>query len=283
MYGDTNRICALMTTFFYITISVLSVSLMALIGLVFLSLKESLLKKLLPFFVSFAVGALFANVFLHLLPEIVESAADPHDGLLLVLVGIVGSFLLERVIHWHHCHHLGCSHAPTVGTMMLIGDGLHNLMDGILIATAYLVDVDAGIATTIAVLLHEIPQEIGDFAVMLHSGWSRGKALFANFVSALMAVVGAGLVMLMHETIGGVEGVLLPLIAGNFIYIAGSDLVPALHKEKRFVKSLMQATAMVLGIVLMYGVFSFGADAHGHSEDGVHEEEIHMEDDHEVH
>lgn len=270
-----------MTTALYIYSSVLSISLMALVGLVFLSLKESFLKKLLPFLVSFAVGALFANVFLHLLPEIVESAADPHDGLLLVLVGIVGSFLLERVIHWHHCHHLGCSHAPTVGTMMLIGDGLHNLTDGMLIATAFLVDTDAGIATTIAVLLHEIPQEIGDFAVMLHSGWSRAKALFANFLSALMAVVGATLVILMHETIGGVESVLLPLIAGNFIYIAGSDLVPALHKEKHFGKSILQATAMVLGIGLMYGVFSFGADAHGHEEPEMHME--HMEDEHDVH
>ncbi len=266
----------------YIFISVLLVSLVSLTGVFLLSLSKSFLQKMLLYFVSFAVGALFANVFLHILPEMAEIMSDLHAGFALVLLGIVISFLLEKCIHWHHCHNLDCSCPQPVGTMMLIGDGIHNITDGILIAAAYLVDMELGIATTLAVVLHEIPQEIGDFAVLLHSGWSRGKALLANFVSALTAFLGAIAVLVLHEHVHDIELLLLPLTAGNFLYIAGSDLIPVLHKESKMKNTVIQFVSMLAGIALMYSLLlghnhthedhADEADHHHHEQEHHHDE-----------
>lgn len=237
-----------------ILLSVLLVSLVSLTGVFLLSLHKTLLQKILLYLVSFATGAIFANVFFHILPEMIEETPDPQGAFGLVLIGLVLSFMIEKFIHWHHCHNLECKHTDPVGTMMLIGDGVHNVTDGILIATTYLVDIQLGIATTIAVILHEIPQEIGDFAVLLHSGFSRSHALLWNFISALMAFVGAIAVLLLHEHIAGLEQMILPLIAGNFLYIAGSDLIPELHKESRLKNATFQLLAMLAGILLMYSL-----------------------------
>lgn len=243
-----------MSTISFVFVSVLAVSLVSLTGVFLLSLHPSFLRKALLTLVSFAVGALFANVFLHILPETVEVAGNLHTAFGLVLFGIVLSFAVEKFIHWHHCHTLDCAHAHPRGIMMLVGDGVHNFMDGMLIATTYLVDIQLGIATTIAVILHEIPQEIGDFAVLLHSGFRRSRALFWNFASALTAFVGAALVLVLHGSMQGIEEVLLPIVAGNFLYIAGSDLIPELHKESRSTNSLVQLVAMIAGIGLMYSL-----------------------------
>ncbi|PIR52232.1 ZIP family metal transporter, partial [Candidatus Peregrinibacteria bacterium CG10_big_fil_rev_8_21_14_0_10_49_16] len=153
-----------MPTITAIFLSVLVVSFVSLAGVFLLSLHKSFLQKILLYLVSFATGAIFANVFLHILPEMIEESIDVQGSFMLVLVGIILSFVIEKFIHWHHCHNLECAHAEPVGTMMLIGDGVHNMTDGILIATTYLVDMELGVATTIAVILHELPQEIGDFA-----------------------------------------------------------------------------------------------------------------------
>lgn len=240
-----------MSTTLQILVAVISVSLISLVGVFLLSFKEAFLKKTLLYFVSFAVGALFANVFLHLLPETIEQAPDIHKAFIYVLVGILISFFIEKFVHWHHCHNLECHDYKPVGTLMLIGDGVHNLTDGILIASTFLVDPQLGIATTIAIILHEIPQEVGDFAVLLHSGWSRTQALLANFASALTAVVGAVLVLFLNEYVTGIEAVLLPITAGNFLYIAGSDLIPELHKESKLKNALLQFCAILAGILLM--------------------------------
>ncbi len=272
-------------TNFFIFFSVFLVSIVSLTGVFLLSLSKSLLQKMLIYFVSFAVGALFANVFLHLLPEMIEVIPDAQAGFAFVLLGIILSFFLEKCIHWHHCHNLDCSCSEPVGTMMLIGDGVHNIMDGILIAAAYLVDTQLGIATTIAVILHEIPQEIGDFAVLLHSGWSRQKALLANFLSAITAFLGAAAVLIIHEHVHGIEVLLLPITAGNFLYIAGSDLIPVLHKESNFRNAMLQFLSMIAGIALMYVVFLGGHDLHEESHhhfDDVHDHhEEYMHDHHE--
>lgn len=233
---------------------------MSLIGVFLLSINEAFLKKALLYFVSFAVGALFANVFFHLLPEVVEEASDLHSALGLVLVGIVISFVIEKFIHWHHCHHLGCKHAKPIGPMMIIGDGVHNILDGVLIAAAYLADIQLGIATTLAIVLHEIPQEIGDFAVLLHGGFSRAKALLWNFVSALTAFAGGIGVVYIYDFAQNLPQVLLPIVAGNFLYIAGSDLIPELHKESKMQKAILQLIAMLAGIALMW--FLTGGDTH---------------------
>ena len=260
-----------------IFLSILFVSLASLAGVVLLSMNKDFLKKIMTYLVSFATGALFANVFFHLLPEMVEHSTDVQYSFGLVLTGIIASFIIEKFVHWHHCHNLECSHHEPVGTMMLIGDAAHNTLDGMLIATAYLVNIELGIATTIAVLLHEIPQEIGDFAILLHSGMSRAKALLWNFISALTAFVGAGVVIALHNYVDGIELVLLPIVAGNFLYIAGSDLIPELHKETRTKNAILQLIAMLAGILLIFSLVSGGHAAHGEDTD----EDVHIEEEHE--
>lgn len=254
-------------------LSVLLVSSASLVGIVFLSLSSRLLQKLIFWLVSFATGAILGNVFFHLLPESIENATHPETPFLLVFAGIIVSFLLEKIIHWHHCHHLGCAeHTHPVGTLVLIGDGCHNIIDGVLIASSYLVSVELGIATTIAVLLHEIPQEIGDFALLIHSGFSRLRALLWNFFSALSALVGVAFVLIAQQSLDGIETVLLPLTAGNFLYIALADLVPALHKESRPTRALLQLVCIGLGAALL-----FGLSAHEEHPEDAPTTELHAE------
>lgn len=235
--------------------SVLAVSLVSFVGVFTLSLRERLLQRILLLLVSFSTGALLGNVFLHLLPEIAEHTEEFSSALSVVLLGILLSFVIEKFIHWRHCHMLGCEpHVHPTGHLVLIGDAAHNILDGILIATAYLVSFHIGIATTVAVILHEIPQELGDFAVLLHSGHTKRWALLANFLSALSAFVGAALVLLLSTSAEGIERFLLPLAAGNFLYIAGSDLIPELHKETRASGALLQLLMMLAGIAVMHGL-----------------------------
>ena len=235
-----------MTSLQYTLLSVFLISLTSLIGVFFLSFKTALLKKMLMVLVSFSTGALLGNVFLHLIPEFV---AERPENLIWVLVGILASFIIEKFIHWRHCHDLECAtHIHPVGPLVIIGDAVHNVLDGILIATAYLVSIPVGISTTIAVLLHEIPQELGDFAVLIHSGMSKGKALLFNFFSALTAFFGVLLVLVLAQSIANIEMILLPLAAGNFLYIAGSDLIPELHKDTRLKGAAIQLSMMIVGI-----------------------------------
>lgn len=237
--------------------SVLIISLTSFVGVFLLSLQERILKKIVLYLVAFATGAIFANVFFHLLPEAVELSEDLSFMFGLVLAGVILSFIIEKFIHWHHCHNLDCDeHVRPIGKMILLGDAVHNSIDGILIATTYLIDIRLGIATTLAVVLHEIPQEIGDFAVLIHGGCKTKKALLLNFLSALTAFVGVVLVFVLREYMHGIELILLPLAAGNFLYIAGSDLIPELHREVRAKKALLQLLAMLGGIVLMYGLIA---------------------------
>ena len=247
-----------MNTSLYIIASVVLVSIVSLSGVALLALNEKRLGQSLLLLVSFAVGALFANVFFHLLPELAEESSDFTVSFGLVLLGLVLSFVLEKFIHWHHHSidpkHISEHHHSPVGKLLLIGDGLHNVTDGMLIATAYLVNVPLGIATTIAVMLHEIPQEMGDFAVLLHSGYTRSRALLFNFISALTAVAGAVAVLFLDQYLDGIEFFLLPLVAGNFLYIAGTDLIPVLHHERRVSQVVMQLAAMLAGIALLWSL-----------------------------
>lgn len=236
----------------YAFVSVFILSAASLAGIGLLLLRESLLERTVLLFVGFATGAMFGNAFLHILPEVMEVSSDITASFVLVLAGIVFSFLLEKLIHWHHHHTSDCPHVHPVGSLVLLGDGIHNITDGMLIMAAYLVDINVGIATTVAVLLHEIPQEIGDFAVLIHSGYSRIQALFWNFVSALSALLGIMVVLLARGQIDGIEMFLLPIAAGNFIYIAGADLIPELQKQTRVTQSIVQIISLLLGMGFMY-------------------------------
>lgn len=236
---------------FYSILSVIIVSLVSLIGIFALSIKVEKLKKILILLLAFSAGALMGDAFIHLIPEIVSEAGFGLSVALYVLSGILLFFVLEKVIHWQHCHMpITKNHIHPFAKMNLLGDSLHNFIDGLIIAASYMINIPTGIATTIAVVVHEIPQEIGDFGVLLHGGYTRGKALLLNFGTALLAVLGA-VVALSLGSIDGIEVILTGIAAGGFIYIAGSDLIPELHKETAISKSLMQLVAFVLGILVM--------------------------------
>ncbi len=237
---------------FYTLVSVLAVSLLAFIGIITLALNTKRLKTLLIYLISFSAGALFGDAFIHLLPEIAESQGFTLQVSLGVLGGIAAFFVLEKIIHWQHCHlPITDEHVHPFAYMNLLGDALHNFIDGIIIAASYVVSIPAGIATTLAVALHEIPQEIGDFGVLVHGGFSRGKALVVNFVSALAAVFGAVLALWAAALVARIEVFLVSVAVGGFIYIAGSDLIPELHKETTLRRSILQVLAFLAGIGVM--------------------------------
>ena len=237
----------------YSLISVLIVSSISFLGVFTLSMQADKLRKILLYMVSFSAGALFGDVFIHLLPEVIAEFGFGVNISIYVMFGIGFSFIIEKFIHWRHCHiHNVNEHVHPFAMMNLYGDAVHNFIDGVIIAASYLVSVPVGIATTLAVILHEIPTEIGDFGVLLHGGFSKGKALFFNFLTALTAVVGAVVSLVISSYIENITVFLIPFAAGSFIYIAGSDLIPELHKEVEVKKSLMQFITIVLGVLVMF-------------------------------
>lgn len=240
----------MLSAFWSALLSVIVVSIVSLVGLVTLGIRLDRLKKMLLFLVSFAAGALLGDVFLHLLPELVHEGF-PLSLSFMVLGGIGFSFVVEKFIHWRHCHiPTSQTHTHPVAVMNLIGDGVHNFIDGLIIGASYLVSVPAGLATMLAVFLHEIPQEIGDFGVLVHAGFTRKKALFMNFLLALTSILGV-LIVFFLGSVEGITSFLIAFAAGNFIYIAGSDLIPELHKEVGLKSAFYQLLALVLGVVVM--------------------------------
>lgn len=236
----------------YSILSVIVVSLISLIGLITLGIKLNKLKNILLFLVSFSTGALLGDSFIHLLPEAVEEFGFGIEVSLYVILGIIIFFILEKIIHWRHCHHpTHKDHPHPFAIMNLIGDGLHNFIDGMIIGGSYLVSIPVGFATTIAVILHEIPQEIGDFGVLIHGGFTKKKAIFLNFLSALGAIIGAIISLIIGSSFENYALFLLPLTAGGFIYIAASDLIPELHKEVKVYLSLIQIVGILLGVGVM--------------------------------
>ena len=241
--------------YFYAIGSVVLVSLVSLIGLFTISFSVEKLKNILFILVAFAAGSLIGDVFFHLLPEYIEMGEFTVISSSLIIVGIVTMLFIEKFIHWHHCHHVSSSeHAHPFAIMNLIGDAFHNFLDGLIVGASYLVSIPVGIATTIAVVLHEIPQEISDFGVLLQGGFKKTKALMFNFLSALTAVLGVVLALILNELMGGLEKILIPFTIGAFIYIAGTDLIPEIHKELKVHRSLAQLLAFVLGILIMLGL-----------------------------
>ena len=233
-----------------IIIAVFIVSLMSLIGIFFISLKKKLLNKILLILVAFASGALLGGAFLHLLPEAYEECAC-QMVFVMVLLGIIFFFLMEKLLYWRHCHKGKCDvHAFTY--LNLIGDGFHNFIDGLIIAAGFLASIPLGITTTLAIIFHEIPQEIGDFGVLIYGGFSKKKALLFNFLSALTALLGAIFGYYLSSLIQNITPFLLAFAAGGFIYIASSDLIPELHKTKEIKRSMVQFVFLFIGIALMW-------------------------------
>lgn len=248
--------------------SVVLVSLVSLAGVFTLSLGRARLERMIFLLVSFAVGAMLSGALLHLIPRAYEQLEDGALIGSLVLAGVLGFFVMEKFLHWRHYHGMPAEDAADHGhshghrhhgeiapfaMMNLVGDAVHNLIDGMIVAAAYLVSIPAGIVTTIAVMLHEIPQEIGDFGVLLYGGYSPKKALLYNFLSGLVGVVGALIALLVGARVEGFADYLLPITAGAFIYIAGSDLIPELNlrHSNSAGQSALQLVMMVLGASVM--------------------------------
>jgi len=220
-------------------------------GILFIGLKESFLRRILLALVDFSCGALIGGAFIHLLPESLEETDQAYEAIFYyVIASIIVFFIMEKFLYWRHCHEEKCP-VHTFVYLNLIGDGVHNFIDGMVIAGSFIISYSIGIATTLAVIFHEIPQEIGDFGVLVYGGFGKVKALAYNFVSALTAVAGSLVTYYLASYIKGVDAFLVPFAAGGFIYIAATDLMPELHKRNQAKESLIQLLALLTGIGLM--------------------------------
>lgn len=242
----------MITAYLYTFVGVLLVSVISLVGVFILPSREDILRKYIFIFISLAVGALLGDAFIHLIPEAFEKSSNATITGILIILGILLFFTLEKVLHWHH-HGEDAeeNHIHPIGRLILFSDGVHNFLDGTIIAASFIVSVPVGVATTLAVILHEIPQEIGDFVILLHSGYSRRRALVLNFLSALAAFVGALTFFMFGEFSKSLVDYFIPLAAGGFIYIAASDLIPELHKTKQVKHSFYQLAVVLLGVLAM--------------------------------
>jgi len=246
-----------MNILFYIITTTFLISLLAFSGALVLFFKEKFINKILLILVSFSAGALIGGAFLHLLPEAIEQVGSERGVLnifLFSLLGFVVFFALEQFIRWHHHHKLDCSDCPKTEAfsyLILISDAVHNFIDGLIIAVSFVVSIPTGIATALAVAFHEIPQEIGDFGILVYGGIKKTKALFLNFISAITIVFGGIAGFFFAAKIGQSIVFLLPFAAGHFIYIASADLIPEIKHKDNFKKSLICFFVFILGILFM--------------------------------
>ncbi|MDD5255244.1 MAG: ZIP family metal transporter [Candidatus Omnitrophica bacterium] len=226
------------------------VSALSLIGILALLFKSKLLEKLLVWLIAFSAGALIGGAFLHLLPETLEQM-EQEVVFGYVIVGFVLFFIMERYFHWRHCHEGVCDiHAFTY--LNLIGDGIHNFSDGLAIGASFMVSVHFGIITTMAIVFHEIPQEIGDFAVLVYGGMSKARALVFNYISAATCIAGTCIGYYLSSRLQNFSAFLLPVIAGGFIYIAACDLIPELHKQPGLKRASLSVVAFAAGILFIH-------------------------------
>jgi len=234
----------------YIVLTTFVIALIAFVGVFTLAMKEHLLNKILLVLVSLSAGALMGGAFLHLLPEAVESS-EGADILGFVLVGFILFFIIEKVLHWRHCHKGKCD-VHTFQYMNLIGDSVHNFIDGLIIAASFIVSIPLGITTTVAIAAHEIPQEIGDFGVLIYGGFEKKKAILLNFAVALTVVIGGIVGYLISKSVEQAVVFLIPFAAGGFIYIAATDLIPEIKKELNIKKSMATMLVFICGILIMW-------------------------------
>ena len=232
-----------------------------LLASIFLLLPERVRAVSVPRLVSFAIGSLLGAAFLALLPHalVAGNGVDPHKIFMTVLFGVLLFFLLEKMVIWRHCHSDSCEahthtehHHTSAANLILIGDGMHNLMDGVLIAAAFMTDIDLGIVTSLAVIAHEIPQEVGDFAVLLHGGFSRSKALLFNMLSSLATLVGGVAAFFLLAEMTHITPYILALAAASFIYIAVADLIPGLHKKVDIRSTVQQIVLILAGVLVIF-------------------------------
>ena len=241
-----------MSTLAWIIGAGLAMSALALVGAITVLMPAPALSRLLMPMVGLAAGSLLGGAFFHMLPESVDAIGNELGVYLAVMAGFLVFFVLEQFLHWHHCHrteHAECVDRRPLGYLILLADGLHNLIGGLAVGGAFMVDTRVGIVTWLVAAAHEIPQELGDFGVLVHSGWHRRSALAWNFASALTFLVGA---LVAYAIADHVEvAYLLPFAAGNFVYIAAADLLPEITSEERTSDKLETSAAFVIGLAVL--------------------------------
>ncbi len=229
----------------------------------FLLIDERRRARMLPHFVSFSIGALLGAALLGLLPQALEAHNATGTRLipLTVLLGLLGFFVLEKMVLWRHCHVQDCEvHVSeqtvqsSAGVLILVGDGIHNFVDGVLIGAAFLTDIHLGIVTSFAVAAHEIPQEVGDFAVLLHSGFNRKRAFLYNIISSFTTVIGGVLAYYSLNQLQHLLPYVLAVAASSFMYVAVADLIPGLHRRVEVSATVQQIVLIGTGVMVIYGV-----------------------------
>lgn len=239
-----------MITLLSIILSTFLITLCVWVAVFFIFFKKESLNKITVFLVSLSAGALMGGAFLHLLPEASENISiDLLFGIF--LVSFICFFLLEKLLHWRHCHKENCE-IHTFGYMNLVGDSIHNFIDGLIIASTFMINPSIGVATTLAIAMHEIPQEIGDYGVLIYAGFTKRKALLLNYLVAFTVVLGGVFGYFSFSYLESILPYLLPFAAGGFVYIAASDLIPEIRKELNVKKSMISVLVFIIGIVFMY-------------------------------
>jgi zinc and cadmium transporter len=237
-----------MTTFLWIVGSGVAMSTIALVGSLTLVLREVTLKKLLLPWVALAAGTLLGGALLHMIPAAVDKLGNHLALYVWILLGFALFFGFEQFLHWHHCHRAPSEHQPLT-YLILLADALHNFIGGLAVAGAFLIDIRVGISAWVAAAAHEIPQELGDFGILIHGGWTKGRALLYNLVSALTFLLG-GLIAYSASLTTDIT-FLLPFAAGNFLYIAAADLIPEIKHEVSALRQVVHFMAFLVGIILL--------------------------------
>ncbi|MEK6914518.1 MAG: ZIP family metal transporter [Nanoarchaeota archaeon] len=237
-----------MQTLYFILIATIINGLIAFAGASLFFINEKKLEKFLILFLSFETGALLGGVFFHFIPESLEEISIIKTTILTIL-GFIIFLSLEKFLHWHHCHTEKC-HEHTFTYLLIYGDAIHNFIDGLIIASSFIISVPVGIITSSLIIAHELPQEISDFAVLIYGGFTKKKALIYNFLSQLTAIIG-GVLGYFFLSIKDQAIFLIPISAGGFLYIAISDLIPEIFKEKDIKKIIINLIFIILGISLL--------------------------------
>ena len=251
-----------MSNLIFIFIAIAVVSLLSVFAILPLSyfFKH---KKVIKLLVAFAAGALIGDVFLHMIPEMAEHHFDVSHSLS-IIAGIIGLFVFEQIFHWRHCHNeFSEKHQySSVAISSLAADFFHNFIDGVLIASAFFVDVELGIATTLAVIFHELPQEMGDFAILINAKMKKRKAIFLNFLSSLSAFLGAILFIFFSEGLLELTEYIIAFGAGAFLYLAIADLLPEIKHENCDSRILFKLFFFILGVLVMFALTLVEVHAH---------------------
>lgn len=241
-----------MTTLPWIILSGIVLALISLTGALVLVLTKSKFEKIIEFLVAFAAGALLAGAFFHLIPEAVEGMGNNLPVYLWIVGGIVAFGILEQYIHWHHCHLPPGEHKEPFSYLILVADTVHNLIDGLAVGASFLVSSGVGIATTLAVIAHEVPQELGDFGILIHGGWEKSKALLFNFLSSIAFLIGALAIYFLRTDMN--PSFLLAFAAGSFIYIGAVDIIPEITRACEPRQKVTRYSFFVLGILIFLAI-----------------------------